>query len=87
MLTHDRHSTEISSYKADEEEGVTLFGRKPKEVLEAFHASGLAAQGFSILGRIVPQRAVLIGQEGQNTSLFEGEPLYAGTFIRRTNES
>ncbi len=87
MLTQDRHSTEISSYDACQEEGITLFGRKPREVLEAFHSTGLAEQGFSILGRIVPQRAVLIGQEGQNTSLFEGETLYAGTFIRRTNES
>ena len=87
MNTHDRHSTEISRYEACKEEGVTLFGRKPKEVLEAFHASGLAEQGFAILGRIVPQRAVLIGSKGQNTSLFEGEPLYAGTFIRKTKES
>lgn len=69
------------------EEGITLFGHKPAEVLEAFYASGLSARGFSIVGRIVPQRASIIGRDGENDNLFNGEMLYAGTFIRSASQA
>lgn len=65
------------------EEGVTFFGKKPSEVLAAFHASGLSAKGFTIAGRIVPNTARLVGSaDGRNERLFGGEQMYAGTFLR-----
>lgn len=64
------------------EEGITFFGKKPSEVLAAFHASGLSASGFSIAGRIVPHSAHLVGGNGEHSSLFDGEKLYAATFMR-----
>lgn len=66
------------------EEGITFFGHSPSEILSAFHRSGLSSNGFSIAGRIVPQAAHVVGQGIENTALFEGEKLYAGTFIRRS---
>lgn len=65
------------------EEGITFFGRSPSEILSAFHSSGLAAAGFSIAGRIVPHSACLVGQGKENETLFGGEKLYAGTFVKR----
>lgn len=64
------------------EEGITLFGQKPAQVLAAFHSSGLSAQGYSIAGRIVQQTARVIKSDGQESALFDGKKLYAGTFIR-----
>ncbi|MGR3662277.1 MAG: hypothetical protein ACU0CA_14020 [Paracoccaceae bacterium] len=64
------------------EEGITFFGNKPAEVLAAFHASGLSAMGFSIVGRIVPHKAQLVGAGGENSHLFNGETRYAATFLR-----
>lgn len=61
------------------EEGVTFFGHKPSDVLEAFHASGLSALGFTIAGRIVPNTARLVGQ---TDSLFGDQKMYAATFLR-----
>ncbi len=66
------------------EEGVTFFGKEPSAVLDAFHTSGLAAEGYSIACRIVRQSARLVDPSGTNSSLFDGEKLYAGTFIRTT---
>lgn len=68
------------------EEGVTFFGNKPSEVLDAFHASGLSAQGYSIACRIVRQSAQRI-ESGVNRNLFDGKKLYAGTFIRNSTQS
>ena len=64
------------------EEGITFFGNKPSDVLAAFHASGLSASGFSIAGRIVPQKAQLIENCGANSQLFNGETRYAAMFVR-----
>ena len=64
------------------EEGVTFFGQKPSEVHDAFFASGLSALGFAISGRIVLQTAQVISQNGERNSLFDGQKLYAGTFLR-----
>ncbi len=67
------------------EEGVTFFGNKPSEVLDAFHASGLSAQGYCIACRIVRQSVQRIDNGGTSRSLFRGQKLYAGTFIRTAN--
>ena len=64
------------------EEGMTIFGKSPSEILDSFYNLGLAAKGFSISGRIVPQAACVVNANGQNDSLFNGEKLYAGTFTR-----
>ena len=64
------------------EEGITLFGSTPGEILAAFHKTGLADRGYAISGRIVPHQAALIGDNGESINLFDGERLYSGTFIR-----
>ncbi len=64
------------------EEGITIFGNQPADVLAAFHTSGLSARGFSIVGRIVPHTAHLVQTSGENDSLFDGETRYAATFLR-----
>lgn len=64
------------------EEGMTIFGKSPSEILDSFYNLGLAAKGFSISGRIVPQSACVVNTNGENTNLFNGEKLYAGTFTR-----
>lgn len=64
------------------EEGVTFFGNKPSEILDAFHASGLSAQGYCIACRIVRQSVQRIDNGGTSRSLFRGRKLYVGTFIR-----
>ena len=33
------------------EQGITIFGKKPSEILSAFHNSGLAKQGYAISGK------------------------------------
>ncbi len=70
---------------ACKEEGMTIFGKSPSEILDTFYNLGLAAKGFSISGRIVPQAACVVGADGQNANLFNGEKLYAGTFTRPCN--
>jgi len=69
------------------EEGITFFGQKPAEVLDAFYASGLSALGFSISGRVVLQSAQLVNTGGENSNLFDGQKLYAGTFMRPTKSN
>lgn len=69
--------------KENTEEGITIFGGQPSEVLDAFYKLGLAAKGFSIVGRIVPQSACIANGNDENANLFNGEKLYAGTFIRQ----
>jgi len=69
------------------EEGITFFGSKPSEILESFYASGLAARGFAIAGRIVPQTAHVVTGTGENDSLFGGQKLYAATFMRNAQTS
>lgn len=64
------------------EEGVTFFGNKPSEILDAFHASGLSAQGYCIACRIVRQSVQRIDNGGTSRNLFRGRKLYVGTFIR-----
>lgn len=66
------------------EEGVTFFGNKPSEVLDAFYASGLSAKGYCIACRIVRQSVERVDRGGTSRNLFDGEKLYAGTFIRTT---
>lgn len=75
------------SHTTQREEGITLFGHKPAEILQEFHASGMSARGFSIVGRILPQTATVVGQGGINSNLFNGEQLYAGTFIRQATSN
>ncbi len=70
------------STTSNTEEGITIFGNKPADVLAAFHTSGLSARGFSIVGRIVPQTAQLVQTSGENATLFDGETRYAATFLR-----
>ena len=69
------------------EEGITFFGSKPSEILEAFYSSGLSARGFAIAGRIVPHRAHVVTGTGENDSLFGGEKLYAATFMRNAQST
>ena len=75
-----RHFTGNSDLRED---GITLFGANPNEILSAFHNSGLAEKGYSILGRIIPNQANLINNEGQSQALFGGETMYSATFVRR----
>lgn len=69
-------------YANSAEEGITIFGKGPSDILDSFYTLGLAAKGFSITGRIVPQAACVVGANGENSNLFNGEKLYAGTFTR-----
>ncbi|MBV1867662.1 MAG: hypothetical protein KUG69_07120 [Marinosulfonomonas sp.] len=77
----------LQSENTTSEEGITLFGSKPSEILESFYASGLAARGFAIAGRIVPHTAQVVTGTGENDSLFGGQKLYAATFMRNAQTS
>lgn len=68
------------------EQGITFFGPDSSAVLAAFHASGMAAQGYSIAGRILPQSARFVDADGRSNALFGNDILYAGTFLRRPTE-
>ncbi len=70
------------SNTGDQEEGITIFGNRPSEILDSFYNLDLAAKGYSIAGRIVPQSACVVQENGKESNLFNGEKLYAGTFTR-----
>jgi hypothetical protein len=66
-----------------QQDAITLFGHNPADILDLFKNLGLAAQGYFILGRILPHKAHYVGADGQNVDPIGADSeLYAATFIR-----
>ena len=66
-----------------DDEFVTIIGTDADEISRTFCAQGLADQEFSIVHRMGKHRFAFADGE-QAGALFDGRPLVAATFARRT---
>lgn len=64
------------------DEYITIIAPTANEAMAQFKARGLAAQGFSITGRIGRHQFTLVGGEGTQ-ELFFGAGMIAATFSRK----
>jgi len=67
------------------EEYLTIIAPTASEAMAQFSMRGLAAQGYSIAGKIGRHQFSLVGGE-QSTELFSGSGMIAATFMRRVAE-
>lgn len=71
----------LSNTTPREEEFITIVAPTIDDVMQEFHTSDLASQGYSIAGRV--GRHKFSYAEGTNKSeLFEGVRMFAATFTR-----
>ncbi len=64
------------------DEYITIIAPTANEAMAQFKARGLAAQGYSIAGRIGRHQFTLVGGEDAQ-ELFSGAGMIAATFCRR----
>ncbi|MDR3471042.1 MAG: hypothetical protein P4M09_05065 [Devosia sp.] len=68
-----------------EQEFVTIIAPSLTEVMNAYHARGLAEQNYTIVHRAGRHQFTLVSSVDQSTQLFDGEPMTAATFVRRVS--
>ncbi len=66
-----------------EEECLTIISPIAHAPLFEFHRQRLAKQGYQIKSQILSHRFELVDENGQITSLLEGDKYYAATFSRK----
>ena len=71
----------MSPQTSERQEYLTIIAPTAHEAMAQFSARGLAAQGYSIAGKIGRHQFSLVGGEGA-TELFSGNGLIAATFSR-----
>lgn len=71
------------SHTSPAEEVITIIAASMAEVMRKFNEHNLAARGFMIAGQAARQTFTHAGETGAG-DLFDGKPMLAATFIRRT---
>ena len=61
---------------------ITIIANTPGQVISEFHRQNLCEKGYSISNRILPHSFARVNDNGRTDRIFEGEKLYAGTFMR-----
>lgn len=71
---------------SDEPHRITILARTFSAAAMEFHRSRMAERGYRMEGRIEPAVFQMIEDMGAPADLFEGEPLFAVTFIKREDD-
>ncbi|MCB9992203.1 MAG: hypothetical protein H6873_00950 [Hyphomicrobiaceae bacterium] len=71
------------SHTSAADEVITIIAASMAEVMRKFNEHNLAARGFMIAGQAARQTFTHAGDAGEG-DLFDGKPMLAATFIRRT---
>jgi hypothetical protein len=64
-------------------ERITILAREFTAAALEFHRGKMAAKGYRMEGSITPRCFKMIEKGGEPEDLFDGEPLFAVTFIKR----
>ena len=67
-----------------DQEFVTIIAPSFAEVMNAFRKQGLAEQDYAIVHRAGRHQFTLVSGFDQSQDLFDGEPMTAATFARRS---
>ncbi len=65
---------------------ITILARTFSAAAMEFHRSRMAERGYRMEGRIEPATFQMIEDDGGSSDLFEGEPLWSVTFVRRDQD-
>jgi len=67
----------------DMPERITVLAKDFTPAAMEFHRRHMSEKGFRMEGQIVPRKFQMIEGMGEPTDLFDGEPFYAVTFVRK----
>lgn len=62
---------------------ITMLAKTFSAAAMEFHRAKMAEKGYRMEGRIEPATFQMIEEQGATKPLFEGEPLFAVTFVKR----
>lgn len=71
---------------SDLPERITVLARDFTPAAMEFHRRNMSEKGYRMEGQIVQRRFQMIEGMGAPKDLFEGEPFYAVTFVRKNIE-
>lgn len=71
---------------AQDPERITILAREFTAAALEFHRGKMAEKGYRMEGSITPRTFKIIEGAEQPKDLFEGEPLFAVTFVKREAE-
>jgi hypothetical protein len=66
----------------DTPERITVLSKDFTPAAMEYHRRAMATKGFRLEGRITPRRFQVIEDLGEPKDLFEGQVMYAVTFVR-----
>jgi len=66
-----------------EDDRITVLAKEFTPAAMEFHRRAMGAKGYSLDGPIVAHRFLMLEGLGEPVELFDGEPYYAATFVRR----
>ncbi|WP_440957849.1 AMP nucleosidase [Oceanicaulis sp. LC35] len=68
---------------ADEPHRITFLAKTFSAAALEFHRGRMAERGYRMEGRIEPTAFQMIDEEGKTDPVFDGEPLFTVTFVKR----
>lgn len=68
---------------SNDPERITILAREFTAAALEFHRGRMAEKGYRMEGSITPRTFKMIEGQNQPADLFNGEPLFAVTFIKR----
>ncbi len=71
---------------ADAPHRITILAKTFSAAAMEFHRSRMAERGYRLEGRIEPAVFQMIEDMNAPADLFDGEPMFAVTFVRREDE-
>tara|TARA_B100000686_G_C16085802_1_gene616133 strand:+ start:201 stop:428 length:228 start_codon:yes stop_codon:yes gene_type:complete len=67
----------------NEDDRITVLAKEFTPAAMEFHRGAMGAKGYSLAGPVVSHKLLLLEGLGEPVELFDGEPYYAATFVRR----
>ena len=68
---------------ADEPHRITFLAKTFSAAALEFHRGRMAERGYRMEGRIEPTALQMIDEDGKTEKVFDGEPLFTVTFVKR----
>ena len=68
---------------SNDPERITIIAREFTAAALEFHRGKMAEKGYRMEGSITPRTFKLLEGVGEPQDMFEGEPLFAVTFVKR----
>jgi hypothetical protein len=66
-----------------EDDRITVLAKEFTPAAMEFHRRAMGAKGYSLAGPVVAHKLLMLEGLGEPVELFDGEPYYAATFVRR----